>query len=112
MVFLFGKAGSTESSRNRRRHSSPNRARRRSPFEPCRTEREADERITRSDNHEEPGVGRTDCRPRDAGAVYAPLWVITSVWLFSRSALMKVQTLIGNFLRGGKNGSPIVAKVA
>ena len=42
----------------------------------------------------------------------ASMWFITSTWLFSRSAIMKVQSLIRNFLWGGKNGSRAVAKVA
>ena len=42
----------------------------------------------------------------------ASMWFIASVWLFSRSAIMKVQSLIRNFLWGGKNGSRAVAKVA
>ena len=40
------------------------------------------------------------------------MWFIASVWLFSRSEIMKVQSLIGNFLSGGKNVSRAVAKVA
>ena len=42
----------------------------------------------------------------------ASMWFIASVWLFSRSAIMKVQSLIRNFLWGGKNGSRTIAKVA
>ena len=42
----------------------------------------------------------------------ASMWFIASAWLFSRSAMTKVQRLIQNFLWGGKHGSPTVAKVA
>ena len=42
----------------------------------------------------------------------ASMWFIASVWLFSRSAIMKVQSLIRNFLWGGKNGFRVVAKLA
>ena len=41
----------------------------------------------------------------------ASMWFIASVWLFSRSAITKVQSLIRNFLWGGKQGSPTIAKV-
>ena len=70
--FFFGETGTTWSCRNRRRHSTPNHACQRGPFEPCRTEAEADERITRFDYHEEPGVSQTDRRLGNVGAVYAP----------------------------------------
>ena len=33
----------------------------------------------------------------------ASMWFIASVWLFSRSAITKVQSLIRNFLCGGKH---------
>ena len=42
----------------------------------------------------------------------ASMWFIASVWLFSRSAITKVQSLIRNFLWGGKQASPTIAKVA
>ena len=41
----------------------------------------------------------------------ASMWFIASVWLFSRSAITKVQSLIRNFLWGEKQGSPTIAKV-
>ena len=65
MVLVPRKTDATRSSRNRRRHSTSDRECRRSSPEPCRAER-----VTRSDNHEELGVGRTDRRPRDGGPVY------------------------------------------
>ena len=42
----------------------------------------------------------------------ASMWFITSIWLFSRSAITKVRSLIQNFLWGGKQGSPTVTTVA
>ena len=42
----------------------------------------------------------------------ASMWFIAFAWLFSRSAIMKVQSLIHNFLWGRKNGSRAVVKVA
>ena len=42
----------------------------------------------------------------------ASVWFIASVWLFSRLAIIKVQSQVRNFLWGGKNGSRAVAKVA
>ena len=43
-----------------------------SPPKPCRTKGEVDERHAHPDNHEEPGVSQTDCRPRDVGSVHTP----------------------------------------